>query len=172
MSSFRPLEQGDKLAFRYSQKGVIGEIADYEQKDATTENTEDIMPPIDVLERTHLPFVCEGRNKGLVPDIIFSPMSLTLRSTPGLIMELQMGNYAVTFGETVDATAFSMNLMRMREINRRLQEAGFPADCFETFQDPQTGKRFKAYIGVCYIRVLEHTFADKLKACSHTDQLD
>ena len=148
ISSFRFLEKGDKLASRYSQKGVIGGIIKYH----------------------NLPYVISDTpNKGVRPDIIFSPMSLTSRATPGLINELHLGNYAIATGKQVDATAFTVNIERMNEVSRELLRLGYgntDGSFLDTFYDPTTKRTFRAFMGVCYIRVLEHFSYNKLKACS------
>jgi DNA-directed RNA polymerase beta subunit len=144
VSFYMVLVPGDKIATRYSQKGVIGAI----------------------IPSNKLPFVISGKNKGLRPDIIFSPLSLTSRSTPGLIHELHLGNYAITFGETVNASAFTVNINRLDQISEKLREAGFPTDMYETFYDPISKETFKAYMGFCYVRILSHTSYEKEKACS------
>lgn len=186
ISFFRALETGDKLATRYSQKGIIGESTEGRQivrddncpisalnpKDDTVENLGEELETIKVnriVDKTVLPYVCEGKNAGLIPDIVFSPMSLTSRSTPGIIKELQMGNFAVEFRQIVDATSFSVHPDRIDAMTKKLVDAGFPADGYHTFKNPITGETFKAYMGICYVRVLGHTSYEKLKACSQVN---
>ena len=107
VSCCRPPWKGDKIASRYSQKGVIGDIIPDEQ----------------------LPSVIETNGKrtpyyGVKPNVIFSPMSLTSRATPGVIIEMMLGTYATMTGKQVDATAFSMNIDRVQLLHERACDYG------------------------------------------------
>lgn len=143
LSTVRNIEVGDKLASRSSQKGVLGRIRSVDE----------------------MPRIVGGKRDGLVLDLIFSPMSLTSRSTPGLVHELLLGNYAVATGEQVDASAFSMSLERLAEYNKKLEDMGYKPWGIEIIENPVTKQKFKAMVGVPFIRVLKHTAWEKQKAC-------
>lgn len=143
IASVRTVETGNKIATRYSQKGVIGGIVPASQ-----------MPPI-----------ATGKRKGLKPDLIFSPMSLTSRATPAVILELLLGNYAVATGKQVDASAFSMTKERLIQYNKELEELGYEPWGIETYEHPVTKQRFQMMTGVAYVRILKHTAFEKQKAC-------
>jgi DNA-directed RNA polymerase beta subunit len=143
IASVRTVETGNKIATRYSQKGVLGGI----------------------IPRSLMPPIVTGKRAGLRPDLIFSPMSLTSRATPAVILELLLGNYSVATGEQVDASAFSMTPERLIEYNRRLEELGYEPWGIETYEHPVTRQRFQMMTGVAYVRILKHTAFEKQKAC-------
>lgn len=150
VTSVKTLEIGDKLASRYSQKGVEGSSVPYHE----------------------MPYVIEGRMKGLRPDAIFSPLSLTSRATPGLLHEALFGIYAAETGEQVDATAFTVNNEMVKNINNKLVEMGHKPFCVEEFYDPRTNTTYKMAIGMVHARVLKHTAYDKIKAVGHDCSID
>ena len=143
VSTIKNVQTGDKLATRYSQKGVVGGIK--AAKD--------------------MPRIISGKRKGLIPDLIFSPMSLTSRATPAVIHELLLGNYAIATGKQVDASAFSMTLERLSQYNNELINLGYEPWGIETYEHPETKQRFQMMTGIAYVRVLKHTAFEKQKAC-------
>jgi len=143
LATVKCIQTGDKLATRYSQKGVVGGIR-----------------PLSAMPR-----IPDGKRKGLIPDLIFSPMSLTSRATPAVIHELLLGNYAVATGKQVDASAFSMTLERLTQYNNELVSMGYAPWGVETYQHPETKQEFQMMTGVAYVRVLKHTAFEKQKAC-------
>lgn len=147
LASVRPVETGNKLATRYSQKGVVG----------------------GVVPMNRMPRICRGKRTGLIPDLIFSPMSLTSRATPAMILELLLGNYAIATGKQVDASAFSMTRERLIEYNAELERLGYEPWGIETYEDPQTGQTFQMMTGVAYVRILKHTAFEKQKACGYVN---
>ena len=145
ISCYSHFEKGDKIASRYSQKGVGGGIRPFHELPIVIGNTP---------------------NRGLRPDIIFSPLSLTSRATPGLPIEMLMGLYGTMTNQQIDASAFTVNIERIRQIQGEMVGMGFNPDFLETCIDPMTKRKFKVYVGICSIRILEHTSREKLKACS------
>jgi DNA-directed RNA polymerase beta subunit len=143
LATTKNIQTGDKIATRFSQKGVIGAIRQAE----------------------HMPKITSGKRKGLVPDLIFSPMSLTSRATPGMLYELLLGNHAVATGKQVDASAFSMTLSRLEQYNDELVQMGYEPWGIETYKDPETEQTFQMMTGVAYVRILKHTAFEKQKAC-------
>jgi DNA-directed RNA polymerase beta subunit len=146
ISFFCSIQRGDKFATRYSQKGVIGGI----------------------INDNKLPVVIEGRNKGLVPEMYYSPMSVTSRATPGVSLEMFLSNYGILTNKTINATSFTMNMDRLKQIadelgslDTRLADNEF----FETIQYPD-GTIAKVFIFPVYVRPLVQTSYEKLKACS------
>jgi DNA-directed RNA polymerase subunit B' len=142
ISSFRTLQKGDKLATRYSQKGVIG----------------------DIIPHNLMPYVKNGKNKRLVPDLIYSPLSVTSRATPALILELLCGTYAAATGNQVDGTAFVITLEMVNEYNKILVGLGYEPWGEEMYVDPASGQEVKMMTGIAYVRVLKHTSNEKQKA--------
>lgn len=144
ISLFKQVDEGDKFAFRYSQKGVTGSIEKYE----------------------NMPYIESGPDAGLRPDLLFSPLSLSSRATPGLNIELLLGVYAALTGQSINATAFNITIDEIERIKNELNnDTNFKH--VETFIDPKSGERIKIMYGVCYTRILKHTSRDKQKACSH-----
>lgn len=84
LSQHRHYERGDKGAFRYSQKGTIGEVK----------------------SEVDMPRIYGGPYHGVVPDIIFSPLSLPTRMTAAMPLEMVKGLEFLCNGERVDATSF------------------------------------------------------------------
>jgi len=167
VSSYRPLEKGDKIASRYSQKGVVGGIIPNRKLPRVIETIREVEVENPDGTKSIVKKSFRTPNYGVRPDVIFSPMSLTSRSTPGVIIEMLLGLYATVTGQQVDATAFTVNIDRIKTIiDEMVTIHGFNPDLCETMLDPNTGRTFKAYIGVCGIRILEQTSYDKFKACS------
>jgi DNA-directed RNA polymerase beta subunit len=148
IASIKTLETGDKLASRYSQKGVIGAIKTASQ----------------------MPIVIQGKNKGLIPHVIFSSMSLSSRATPGLVLELLLGNYAVATGNVIDATSFTMSKERLEYYNAELVRLGYPPWGIELYEDPMTQSRFYMMTGIVHLRVLKQVAVEKQKACGFINQ--
>jgi DNA-directed RNA polymerase beta subunit len=140
--SYRTVDKGNKLATRYSQKGVVG----------------------GVIKHRNIPFVHSGKSKGLRPDLIYSPLSLTSRATPALIIELLLGTYAVVTGKQVDATPFTITLERVVQYNKELVDLGYAPWGMEEYTNPLTGNRFQMMTGIAYVRALKHTAFEKQKA--------
>lgn len=150
VSNIKSGEVGDKFATRYSQKGVEGISVPYEL----------------------MPYVIDGKLKNLRPDLIFSPLSLTSRATPGLLHEALFGLHAVEFRKQIDATSFTVSNRMVEEINNRLVEAGHKPFSIEEFYDPRTNTTYKMHIGVVHVRILKHTAYDKIKAVGHDCSID
>ena len=81
---YRHYEAGDKYAFRYSQKGTIGQVT----------------------PSAKLPRIKGGPYDGVVPDVFFSPLSLPSRMTAAMPIEIDKGNAFVYTGDVVDCTTF------------------------------------------------------------------
>ena len=81
---FRHYIDGGKLAARYSQKGTIGVIK----------------------KRNEMPYVCEGDDEGMYPEILISPAAFPSRQTLSLIIELLSSTAAVVNGKISNGTPF------------------------------------------------------------------
>lgn len=84
MAEFRSYRHGDKLACSISQKGTTGNI----------------------VPRGSLPYVIEGANKGMRPDILFSPAGFPSRQTGGMMREILSSIMAAVTGKIQDGSAF------------------------------------------------------------------
>ncbi len=131
-------ELGDKFASRYAQKGVIGFTVPQES----------------------MPFTANG----IVPDIIFSTLSIPSRMTYGQVLECLTGKVAALTGKEVDGTSFeSVNENFYR---RKLLELGFRDNGTETLYDGKTGRVYKAriMIGNMFYMKLKYMVAGKIQA--------
>lgn len=148
VKSTKNIEVGDKIASRYSQKGVEGEEIPYEK----------------------IPYCITPGFEGMRPDGYYSSMSFPSRCTPGLVHEPILGNYAVESGNQVDASSFFMSEEKIIEMNNYLvKEKGYPEWSVFEFIDPETKQKFKMTCGYVYVRILKHTAIDKQKACGFID---
>ena len=149
ISAYNNIMEGDKLASRYSQKGIIGKFIPYKD----------------------MPYITSGSNKGLRPELIFSPLSLTSRSTPGFLIECHLGNYAVREGKCVDATSFRMTPEILKEYGIQSQDSmdieSQNSIDVETFYDPVINSEVKMTLGICYIRILKHIAETKQKSAGY-----
>lgn len=94
---------GDKFASRSAQKGVIGLI----------------VPEAD------LPFVAEGPNIGMKPEMIMSPDALPSRMTIGSpMLEMMLGVLGAVLGQQIDGTPFSTEHLNIDEVRKELEKVG------------------------------------------------
>jgi DNA-directed RNA polymerase beta subunit len=85
LRSRRQVVVGDKASSRHGQKGTCGRLMAAED----------------------LPFVADGPNAGMVPDIIVNPDGQFSRMTLGMQFEIAQGLLASALGKTQDGTPFS-----------------------------------------------------------------
>jgi len=131
-------ELGDKFASRYGQKGVIGLTVPQES----------------------MPFTAGG----VVPDIIFSPLSIPSRMTYSQVLECLGGKVAALNGESIDATPFEE--VDEAGLRKQLLDLGFRDNGTETLYDGRTGKMYKAriMIGNMFYMKLRYMVAGKIQA--------
>ncbi|MBD3312053.1 DNA-directed RNA polymerase subunit B [archaeon] len=131
-------ELGDKFASRYGQKGVIGLTVHQES----------------------MPFTADG----VVPDIIFSPLSIPSRMTYSQVLECLAGKVAALTGEIIDATGFEKT--GEDGLRKNLLELGFRDNGTETLYDGRTGRVYKAriMIGNMFYMKLKYMVAGKIQA--------
>jgi DNA-directed RNA polymerase subunit B' len=129
-------EIGDKFASRHGQKGVVGLLVNHED----------------------MPF----SQKGIIPDVIFSPHSIPSRMTVSHLLEILAGKVGALSGKQIDATAF--DTPSEEDIRKQLLGQGFREDGTEVFYNGITGEMFKAkiYVGNIYYFKLKHMVANKL----------
>jgi len=134
----RNIEVGDKFSARSGQKGVVGLL----------KNSKD------------LPF----SENGIVPDIIFSPNSLTGRMTINYLFELLGGKVGALQGEFIDGSPFESE--DLDSLKAKLRKLGFEENGTEILYDGRTGKRYESriFIGTTYYLRLHHQVRDKLQA--------
>lgn len=141
----RPPALGDKLATRYSQKGVVGAIVDAWQ-----------------LPRTA---------SGIVPDVFFNPHAFPSRRTVGQMLEMLTGKACALEGVFGDATAYVGT--DPHEVARVLEKRGFLGNGKwgdEVMYDGVTGARLRTpvFVGVAQVCRLKLMGADKIHARAST----
>jgi DNA-directed RNA polymerase II subunit RPB2 len=122
-------EPGDKLASRFSQKGVVGMI----------------------LPEEDMPF-CGG--SGVVPDVIFNPHSIPSRYTPSHLIETLLGKAAAAAGiQRYDTTAFEGS-DPVAEATARLEALGMDLHGHEVMYNGFTGEAMSCdiYVGIMAAR--------------------
>jgi len=140
IAKLRKITEGDKLAGRHGNKGVIAKI---------------------VPERD-MPFLPDGTPV----DIILNPLGVISRMNLGQLMEAHLGWAAKTLNKYVAAPVFRGPTLEM--IEDMLQKAGLPRDGKVELIDGRTGEPFpsKVTVGYLYIMKLVHMVEDKIHARS------
>ncbi len=136
-------ENGDKLASRQAQKGVVALIVDH----------------------ADMPFTKDG----IVPDLLLNPHSLPGRMTLGHMLEMLGAKAGSLSGNHIDGTAFSKRgRERIDEYGASLEKYGFDKFGDEDLYDGRTGRKFgaKIFTGVVYYNKLLHMVSLKLQVRS------
>jgi DNA-directed RNA polymerase subunit beta len=136
----RKISEGDKMAGRHGNKGVISRILPIED----------------------MPFLPDGTSV----DIILNPIGVPSRMNLGQILETHLGWAASKLGFRVATPVFDG--AREDEIKDLLVEAGLPEDGKVDLYDGRTGEKFDrpVTVGVIYMLKLAHLVEDKIHARS------
>src|SRR5215213_8506723 len=136
----RKISEGDKMAGRHGNKGVISRILPVED----------------------MPFLPDGTSV----DIILNPIGVPSRMNLGQVLETHLGWAASKLGFRVATPVF--NGAREDEIKELLTEAGLPEDGKVDLYDGRTGEKFDrpVTVGVIYMLKLAHLVEDKIHARS------
>lgn len=140
LRKFSKYREGDKEAFRYSQKGTVGRI----------DKREDLIR------------VAEGPNRGMTPDLIFNPHGFPSRQTMGILLEGLMTKAALYNGERVNVSAF--RFIDVERARNTLKENGMDPDGYEVMEKPD-GTRLKngnMFFVPLYTQALKHHVMDKI----------
>lgn len=140
LRKFSVYREGDKEAFRYSQKGTIGRID----------------------KRENMIRVSDGPNKGIVPDLIFNPHGFPSRQTMGILLEGLLTKAALYNGERVNVSAFrNIDVERAR---KTLLDNGMNPDGYENMELPDGTalKNEQIYFVPLYTQALKHHVMDKI----------
>jgi len=136
----RKILQGDKMAGRHGNKGVIAKV----------------------LPEEDMPYLEDGTPV----DIVLNPLGVPSRMNLGQIMETHLGWAARMLGMDVATPVFDG--AHSEDISEWLQDAGLPADGKTWLRDGRTGDRFSRPIavGMIYMLKLAHLVDDKIHARS------
>jgi len=146
----RKISEGDKLAGRHGNKGVISKI----------------------LPEEDMPFLADGTPV----DIILNPLGVPSRMNIGQILETNLG-WAAKVGWSEDGKKIEGPLYistpvfdgaTENEIKASLKKAGLPVSGKTTLYDGRTGEPFEQPVTVGYIYILKllHLVDDKIHARS------
>ncbi|WP_173917964.1 DNA-directed RNA polymerase subunit beta [Halobacillus sp. Marseille-Q1614] len=136
----RKISEGDKMAGRHGNKGVISKI----------------------LPEEDMPFLPDGTPV----DIMLNPLGVPSRMNIGQVLELHLGMAARQLGTRVATPVFDG--AREEDVWATLQEAGMARDAKTILYDGRTGEPFdnRVSVGVMYMIKLAHMVDDKLHARS------
>ena len=136
----RKILQGDKMAGRHGNKGVIAKV----------------------LPEEDMPYMEDGSPV----DIVLNPLGVPSRMNLGQIMETHLGWAAAMLGFHIATPVFDG--AHAEDISEWLQDAGLPSDGKTWLRDGRTGDRFGRPITVGYIYMLKlaHLVDDKIHARS------
>lgn len=136
----RKLREGDKMAGRHGNKGVIARI----------------------LPEEDMPFLDDGTPV----DIVLNPLGVPSRMNLGQIMETQLGWAGLKLNEWYATPVFEST--SNEKIEKKLVEAGLAANSKAILYDGLTGEPFEqpVTVGSIYMIKLHHLVDDKMHARS------
>lgn len=136
----RKLQEGDKLAGRHGNKGVVSRV----------------------LPEEDMPFLPDGTPV----DIVLNPLGVPSRMNLGQIFESNLGWVAKTLGMYFSTPVFES--ATIEQVEEYLDKAELPKSGKTTLYDGLTGEPFQNEIsvGVIYILKLAHLVDDKIHARS------
>ncbi len=136
----RKLQEGDKLAGRHGNKGVIARV----------------------LPEEDMPFLEDGTSI----DIVLNPLGVPSRMNLGQILETGLGWAAEKLNMHISTPVFES--ATNEQITEYLKKAGLPESGKTTLYDGLTGESFrnKISVGVIYMMKLAHLVDDKIHARS------
>lgn len=140
IASKRKLRQGDKMAGRHGNKGVVSRILPVED----------------------MPFMEDGTPL----DVCLNPLGVPSRMNIGQLMETELGWAASTLGEWYTTPVFQS--ATMDQITEKMKEAGLPENSKQVLFDGRTGEKFvnPVFCGYIYYLKLHHLVDDKMHARS------
>ena len=136
----RKISEGDKMAGRHGNKGVISKI----------------------LPEEDMPYLPDGTPV----DIMLNPLGVPSRMNIGQVFELHLGMAAKELGIKVATPVFDG--ATEEDVWETLEEAGMPRDAKTILYDGRTGEPFdnRVSVGISYMIKLAHMVDDKLHARS------
>lgn len=136
----RKISEGDKMAGRHGNKGVISRILPIED----------------------MPYLPDGTPI----DIMLNPLGVPSRMNIGQVMELHIGMAAKLLGVKIATPVFDG--ADEKDLEEMMLEAGMPLHGKTTLYDGRSGEEFddKVSVGISYMIKLAHMVDDKLHARS------
>jgi DNA-directed RNA polymerase subunit beta len=136
----RKLREGDKMAGRHGNKGVVARI----------------------LPEEDMPYMEDGTPL----DICLTPLGVPSRMNIGQLLETELGWAASTLDEWFSAPVFQSP--STEQIEEKLKLAGLPVTSKVVLRDGRTGEAFvnPIFCGVIYFLKLHHLVDDKMHARS------
>ena len=136
----RKLREGDKMAGRHGNKGVVARILPIED----------------------MPYLEDGTPL----DVCLNPLGVPSRMNIGQIMESELGIAGKYLNQFFEAPVFQSP--SQKQIADKLEEAGLPRSCKQIVHSGQTGEPFvnPIFVGVIYFMKLHHLVDDKMHARS------
>ncbi|OIU72881.1 DNA-directed RNA polymerase subunit beta [Rossellomorea aquimaris] len=136
----RKISEGDKMAGRHGNKGVISKI----------------------LPEEDMPYLPDGTPI----DIMLNPLGVPSRMNIGQVLELHLGMAARYLGIHVASPVFDG--AREEDVWDTIEEAGMARDAKTVLYDGRTGEPFdnRVSVGIMYMIKLAHMVDDKLHARS------
>jgi DNA-directed RNA polymerase subunit beta len=136
----RKLREGDKMAGRHGNKGVVARI----------------------LPEEDMPYMEDGT----ALDLCLTPLGVPSRMNIGQLLETELGWAGIHLNEWYSAPVFESP--SAKDIEKKLKSAGLPPNSKTTLHDGRTGEPFvnKVFCGVIYFLKLHHLVDDKMHARS------
>ncbi len=136
----RKLREGDKMAGRHGNKGVVSRI----------------------LPEEDMPYLEDGTPL----DVCLNPLGVPSRMNIGQIMESELGIAGKYLNQFFESPVFQSP--SQEQIAKKLEEAGLSKDCKQIVHDGRTGEPFvnPIFVGVIYYMKLHHLVDDKMHARS------
>ena len=136
----RKLREGDKMAGRHGNKGVVSRILPIED----------------------MPYLEDGTPL----DVCLNPLGVPSRMNIGQIMESELGIAGKYLNQFFESPVFQSP--SQKQIADKLEEAGLPRSCKQIVHDGRTGEAFvnPIFVGVIYYMKLHHLVDDKMHARS------
>ena len=146
VAQFRKITEGDKMAGRHGNKGVVSRI----------------------MAEEDMPYLSDGTPV----DVVLNPLGVPSRMNLGQVLETMLGFVAMQNGCKVVTPVFDSATMEdMTPFVRKVQETKYPEmrdDCKITIYDGRTGEPManQVMVGVMYMLKLIHLVDDKIHARS------
>ena len=135
LGQYRNAIEGDKFNSEQAQKGTV----------------------VKILPNEKIPYTANG----IRPDIIFAPHAIFKRETFGHLYVPFIQKIAALLCCSIDCTP-SHTQRTIEDLEKIAEEMNLDKEGFETLYDPDTGKSFKAFIGMHYWNRQSHLTEDKI----------